>query len=75
MNNEEKVYARGYTTNRSKMIGVYKDGVRVAVYTTMSNAARDLDIAVQNIWRSVNGYKTKLRGYEIKIENDLVTND
>ena len=71
MNNEEKVYAKGYVTNRSKMIGVYKDGVRVAVYTTMSNAARDLDIAVQNIWRALNGYKTKLKGYEFKIEEEV----
>ena len=62
----------GYTTNRSKLIGVYKDGVRVAVYTTMSNAARDLDIAVQNIWRALNGYKTTLKGYEFKIEESEI---
>jgi hypothetical protein len=71
MNNEEKVYARGYTTHRSKLIGVYKDGVRVAVYTTMSNAARDLDIAVQNIHKALNGYKTTLKGYEFRIEEEV----
>jgi len=60
----------GYVTGRSKMIGVYKDGVRVAVYNTMSNAARDLGIAVQNIHKALNGYKTKLKGYEFRIEEE-----
>ena len=59
---------KGYTTNRSKIIGVYKDGVRVAVYTTMSNAARDLGIAVQNIHKALGGYKTTLKGYEFRVE-------
>ena len=62
----------GYVTNRSKMIGVYKDGVRVAVYTTMSNAARDLDIKVQNIYKTLKGYKTTLKGYEFRYENETL---
>jgi hypothetical protein len=61
---------RGYVTIRSKSIVVYKDGVRVAIYTTMSNAARDLDIAVQNIWKSLNGYKTTLKGYEFRYQEN-----
>ena len=60
----------GYVTNRSRNIGVYKDGVRVAVYTTMSNAARDLGIKVQNIHKALNGYKTTLRGYEFRFEEE-----
>ena len=60
----------GYVTGRSRTIGVYKDGVRVAVYTTMSNAARDLGIAVQNIHKALNGYKTTLKGYEFRIEEN-----
>lgn len=58
----------GQVNKRSKTIGVYKDGVRVAVYTTMSNAARDLDIKVQNIFKALTGYKTTLKGYEFRIE-------
>lgn len=58
----------GYVTNRSRNIGVYKDGVRVAVYTTMSNAARDLGIKVQNIYKTLKGYKTTLKGYEFRYE-------
>jgi hypothetical protein len=37
----------------------------------MSNAARDLGIAVQNIHKALNGYKTKLRGYEFKYEEEV----
>ena len=62
---------RGYVTNRSRNIGVYKNGVRVAVYTTMSNAARDLGIKVQNIHKALNGYKTTLRGYEFRFEEEV----
>jgi hypothetical protein len=62
----------GYVTGRSKPVGVYKDGVRVAVYTTMSNAARDLDIKVQNIFKALNGYKTTLKGYEFKYEESEI---
>jgi hypothetical protein len=36
----------------------------------MSNAARDLGIAVQNIHKTLNGYKTKLKGYEFKYEEE-----
>ena len=61
----------GYVTNRSKLIGVYKDGVRIAVYTTMSNAARDLDIKVQNIYKTLKGYKTRLKGYEFRYEEEV----
>ena len=60
----------GYVTNRSRNIGVYKDGVRVAVYTTMSNAARDLGIKVQNIYKTLKGYKTTLKGYEFRYEEE-----
>jgi len=56
---------------RSKTIVVYKDGVRVAVYATMSTAARDLDIKVQNIFKALGGYKTKLKGYEFKYEEEV----
>ena len=56
---------------RSKTIGVYKDGVRVAVYATMSTAARDLDIKVQNIFKALGGYKTKLKGYEFRYEEEV----
>lgn len=62
---------KGQVNKRSKLIGVYKDGVRVAVYTTMSNAARDLDVKVQNIWSSLNGYKTRLKGYEFRYEEEV----
>jgi hypothetical protein len=62
----------GYVTGRSRMIGVYKDGVRVAVYTTMSNAARDLGIKVQNIHKALNGYKTTLKGYEFRVEESEI---
>lgn len=62
---------KGQTSRRSKLVGVYKDGVRVAVYTTMSNAARDLGIAVQNIHKALTGYKTKLKGYEFRIEEEV----
>ena len=61
----------GYVTYRSKSIGVYKGGVKVAVYTTMSNAARDLDIKVQNIWKALKGYKTTLKGYEFRYEEEV----
>jgi len=61
----------GYVTYRSKSIGVYKEGVKVAVYTTMSNAARDLDIKVQNIWKALKGYKTTLKGYEFRYEEEV----
>ena len=60
----------GYVTNRSRNIGVYKDGVRVAVYTTMSNAARDLGIKVQNIYKTLKGYKTTLKGYDFRYEEE-----
>jgi hypothetical protein len=36
----------------------------------MSNAARDLGIAVQNIHKALNGYKTTLKGYEFRIEEN-----
>jgi len=61
----------GSVNIRSKMIGVYKDGVRVAVYTTMSNAARDLDIKVQNIFKALKGYKTTLKGFEFRYEEEV----
>lgn len=65
------VRPKGYTTHRSKVVVVYKDGVRVAVYTTMSNAARGVGVAVQNIWRALNGYKTTLKGYEFRLEEEV----
>jgi hypothetical protein len=37
----------------------------------MSNAARDLGIAVQNIHKTLNGYKTTLKGYEFKYEEEV----
>lgn len=60
----------GDVNRRSKTIGVYKGGSRVAVYTTMSNAARALDVKVQNIFKALTGYKTKLKGYEFRYEQN-----
>jgi hypothetical protein len=37
----------------------------------MSTAARDLDIKVQNIFKALGGYKTKLKGYEFKYEEEV----
>lgn len=56
----------GTKTKKSKSVDVYKDGELFKKYETMSCAARDLQIKVQNIYKALNGYKTTLKGYEFK---------
>ena len=58
----------GYVSITSKTINVYKDGVKVGVYSTLSNAARATGVKVQNIYRVINGYKSTLNGYEFKVD-------
>ena len=53
----------GTKTKKSKSVDVYKDGELFKKYETMSCAARDLQIKVQNIYKALNGYKTTLKGY------------
>ena len=55
----------------SRDIDVYKDGILVGTYTTMSNAARATGTHVQNIWRILNGYKTTLKGYEFRYKEEV----
>jgi hypothetical protein len=61
----------GKVTRRSKKIKVSKvDGTFVAFYDGYSNAARATGVKVQNIYKTCNGYKTSLNGYNFEISNE-----
>ena len=52
------------STKNSRKINVHdKDGNFVAEYPSMSEAARQCNVKVQNIWKILNGYKSTLNGY------------
>lgn len=54
----------GTVTKRSKKIVVYKiDGTYVGTYHGFSNASRATGVKIQNIYKTCNGYKTSLGGY------------
>jgi hypothetical protein len=63
---------KGNIQRRSKKVGKYDSlGNLVAVYDSMSLAAQANDIKVQNIYKTLKGYKTLLKNHEYRlIENE-----
>jgi predicted DNA-binding protein YlxM (UPF0122 family) len=55
---------------RSKEIEVWFNDELVCVYDSMTAAARGCGVKVQNIYKAIKGYKTKLKGYEFKIKKE-----
>lgn len=58
----------GTITRRCKTIQVFKDGELIDEVQGMSNAARKYGVRVQNIHKTISGYKTTLNGYEFKVK-------
>lgn len=56
----------GTLTKRTTVISVLKDGQECDVVLGISNCARKYGIRVQNLWKTLNGYKTTLAGYEFR---------
>lgn len=53
----------GIVTKKSKTVLVYKDGKLIDEVVGISNVARKYGVAVQNVWKTLNGYKTTLGGF------------
>jgi hypothetical protein len=61
----------GTATKRSKKVDVYKvDGTFVGTYSSFSSAARATGVKVQNVYKTCNGYKTSLNGYNFVVKED-----
>ena len=63
----------GQTTKKSKMVKVSSpEGNLVAIYPSMSSAARAHGVKVQNVYKTCYGYKTTLNGlvFQFVKEND-----
>lgn len=53
------------TYKNSKDILIYKDGEFIKKCKSMTEAANFIGAKVQNIYKSLNGYKTTLNGYTV----------
>lgn len=50
-------------TKRSKKVAVYKDGILVGVYRSITEAGLTHQVSPQNVWKvCATGYSTKLNG-------------
>lgn len=61
---------RGHITNRSRKVYQYDlEGNLVKEHKSISMAAKDTGVRVQNIWKVCNGYNSTLGGFKFKYES------